>query len=572
MKRQEYNNLDLNNKFSSNPITHSNNSLEDKEVEKNSEEWNYITFIIKSSLSPDLNLEKIINITNDHSKIRFEKLSEGRTTTYAWTYGHSSIDSNYLLKLKNNGYDIGTNGMDYWVGNITDDTNEEHLIGLESNIIIISRVMLGRSYCKIFKDKQDFINNENILNTLKPPEYDSMLIWPQEKKNFTPLKCFRYRIFESEHVLPLYIVALKSKESSTEKSTRICYECNLLYAKYYCVNCDVELCEEDFNLIHNSDNKLNNINHEKVKIEKNKPGVCACDPSREVEYYCFTCNKSFCGFCKVIGTHSKGHMIINHDIRDINEAWNYFNPDSHKLYKDCISLRTKGVETYGRIFVEARNLKESSYKDAIRILESINQKEKNHIINVSFNFIHSDFISLEYYKHIKNLVAWIDKYFEERELFLKENENKQEFIWIWSYHRNFVEDLMSKAYYAAPEVFTPSLSDYKYIDEEGKFLVNKMRFEDDPNDEIEKGGVSGNRMSIVSKAKIHTSSLKVNKASKKNSIYSTNQILIKSTRARGTIQADNKLRIMKLIDQHIIKGNQSEKDEDAFTSPRKNDY
>ena len=178
----------------------------------------------------------------------------------------------------------------------------------------------------------------------------------QEEHNFTKHKnsgtglnkSFRYRIFDSTNILPMFFVIFNPQSNQPAFSSRvICQECKTKDTDLYCKNCEVFLCNECSNHIHNNDEIT--TNHELKKIKKiQKPGKCYFDQERDVEFFCKNCNIPICSFCRVIGSHSKGEATL-HQFEDINSAFIRFSPESNDVIKLCEEMKKKGYENLVKI-------------------------------------------------------------------------------------------------------------------------------------------------------------------------------------------------------------------------------
>lgn len=121
-------------------------------VTKFSEEWRFVEFHLKSSVTFDVEIKKIATIFNQHMHIMFEKKSKGKLTTYAWLSMNTIEDNkNSLSKVRQRGFEIPSEGMEFVTGNIFgEDVNEENN-NQEDSVFILCKLIVGRSLCKIIK-------------------------------------------------------------------------------------------------------------------------------------------------------------------------------------------------------------------------------------------------------------------------------------------------------------------------------------------------------------------------------------------------------------------------------------
>jgi hypothetical protein len=141
----------------------------------------------------------------------------------------------------------------------------------------------------------------------------------------------------------MYIVQFSNQTNFTNVNTkRLCEECEIKDAEFYCLNDEVFLCKDCDALIHGdsaNDKTLKQIfNHTRKEVDKMKSGKCYYDPDKDVEFFCLTCNMPICAYCKVIGTHSKGDAL-KHKLEDIEKVYKESNPVDSDVYKECEKKR-----------------------------------------------------------------------------------------------------------------------------------------------------------------------------------------------------------------------------------------
>ena len=71
-------------------------------------------------------------------------------TTYAWVNIFSLDDgNNSLSKLRARGFEILNTGMDFTVGSIFSDENEDNFSQETDLCFILCKIIIGKSYCKV---------------------------------------------------------------------------------------------------------------------------------------------------------------------------------------------------------------------------------------------------------------------------------------------------------------------------------------------------------------------------------------------------------------------------------------
>jgi hypothetical protein len=64
---------------------------------------------------------------------------------------------------------------------------------------------------------------------------------------------------------------------------------------------------------------------------------------------------------------------------------------------------------------------------------------------------------------IKEIVRYYDKYFQEREKTLQDNNYKAEFIWVWNHHNRILREFMRNLDYITSDFKVPEIKDLIYI-------------------------------------------------------------------------------------------------------------
>lgn len=151
-------------------------------------------------------------------------------------------------------------------------------------------------------------------------------------------KSYRYRIFDSTNVLPMFFVKFNPNNNlPLLSSKRKCEECEIKDADKYCVNDQCYLCTECSNIIHgdaSNDKAIKQIfDHTIHPVTKIKPGKCFFDHDKDAEFFCKNCNLPICSYCKVMGSHSRNEALT-HPLEEISLAYNRFSPDSNDVIKN----------------------------------------------------------------------------------------------------------------------------------------------------------------------------------------------------------------------------------------------
>lgn len=478
-----------------------NNSLIDQSnlinIDKNSEEGNYISFLVKSSIQiySNMSISTIISLSNENTKGKFNNISENKLSLYCWSYANNP-DSNLLVRLKNFGFEISSAGMDFFHGCV-DETKYD--IELEKlNSIIISKVVVGRSYVKLL-DKTDFLINENTYKKEIGSNYDScLIITKNDRDQNDQVKYFKYRIFESEKVLPLYYITFNTnftKEKDYNLSLRICNECNdgeefTSYAKYFCVNCDLFLCEECKSGKKESGSFDFHEKHKFIIIEKNLPGKCTCDGYESViEYYCEDCSKGLCGNCKITGPHSKG-LSKDHRVVTISEVYSNKNIEKWKFVDEISKKFDELVKSSLVIFENIEKLNDNKDKLIKQKLSSIVNSMKDYTTK-RINEIYSKMITkIHFLRLMKFLIDWIGESLKNREGYMKD-KGKLKFeylitICLYIYYMRKIVNMKISDSYLYDQLNT--LIEKDFIDPNPKkIFVVKMEFKDFDYEDEEQG-------------------------------------------------------------------------------------
>jgi hypothetical protein len=452
-----FKNLERDDKILGQPNNQGSNLSGDKiGVDKLSEEWRLVEYHLKSSLTNELEIKNVIPISNQHMIINFDKRSKNKLYTYAW-YNHkvSGEDNNSLKQLKSRGFEIlPDQGMDFIVGSLLDETNEEGNVSEDSSYVLC-KIIIGRSYCKIIRDKGGFGPYSMEKSIKKPPGYDSIMFCPADsnttksaKTGWGSSKLFVYRIFDSTNVLPMYWVTFSPMDTTSYNMTskHICAECETKEADWYCHNCEEFICGSCYDQIHgdstNDKNAKEIFSHKKEAVKsKIKPGKCVFDPDKDVEFYCNSCKLTICSYCKVIGSHSKGEAAT-HVLDNIVVAYNNLAPDKIEVIKIAEEKKKKALDYLKSLKDQISNLKTTNMEKALTEINTAFEEENRNLQAKSLESMLNHLSIMNELLVIKDSINWYDKYFTDREAYLKENNNKAEFIWVWNHHNRMVQEVM----------------------------------------------------------------------------------------------------------------------------------
>lgn len=434
------------------------NIYEERNIAKFSEEWRFVEYHLKSSLSNEVDIKRIITISNQHMVINFEKRAKNKLFTYAWyNFKGNSEDNNSISKLRSRGFEIlPDTGMDFIVGSLSDENSEDGNLNEES-AYVLCKIIIGRSYCKIQRDKEGFsaYGMENAFKKMKPAGYDSIMFCPADsmssrstKTGWGVTKSFTYRIFDSTNVLPMYWVSFSPMDLSSPLicAKHMCAECEVKEADYYCHNCEEYICTACFEQIHGESSNDRNVKeifaHRKEQLKsKIKTGKCIFDPDKDVEFYCTNCKLTICSYCKVIGSHSKGEAAM-HQLEDIVVAYNKLAPDNIEAIKLADERKKKALDHLKTLKDQINYLKTVNMEKAMTEISKAFEEENKHLQAKSVESMLAHLSVMNELLIIKDSINWLDKYFNDREMYLKENGNKAEFIWVWNHHNRMVQEVM----------------------------------------------------------------------------------------------------------------------------------
>ena len=422
---------------------------EEKIIPKFSEEWRFVEFHLKSSLPCEVEIKRVITLPNLDKVQKFDIRLENMMYTYGWYNFKASSDHIQLLsRLRHKGFEIKPEeGINFTVGSLLDQNDEEALNG--EMAYVLCKIIIGRSMGKI----RDRKSAEMVSR--KPSNYDSILFCPNEstsktmKNGWGTNKSFTYRIFNSDYVLPMYLVtfSLADPTSHLLANKHVCSECREKEADCYCSNCEDYLCNACYDQIHGVSPNLMNIksifDHEKIPLEsKIKTGRCANNHDKDVEYYCVTCQTTICSFCKLIESHSKGEAST-HRVKDIFEYYKSQAPEGLEAFKKLEDKKKQIGEKLKSIQEKMTGLKEDVLKTAKKEIESAFEEESSALRKKSSESLMLHLTIMNELILIKDSMNILNNYFITRESFLKNDSRLIEFVYVWNHHDKLLQDIMS---------------------------------------------------------------------------------------------------------------------------------
>jgi hypothetical protein len=400
-----------------------------------------VEFHLKSSISGEIHIEKIVSVKNILTYNQFEFLSKCHLWSYGW-YNLKGYDYEKSMKeFREKSFNIPPCGAHFFVGSIFDISNSTEV----QSVFVLCKIIIGKSFCKI---KSEGEKETPPLNLELP--YESYMYCTLEqsaksqKTSWSMTKPYSYYIKNKNFIEPLYTVFFTRIDSfSNIKSKYMCVQCKTKEAIYYCQNCVNYYCSDCMNLIHlnntSENNNIKNVFQHKDFIKINnttRPGFCCYHPQNESEYYCDDCKTCICGYCKFKGSHCKGQQS-QHNTEDIYLTFNKTNNN----YPDWEEKKKIGVSTIKKIkemiisidqkMIQHRNEIDKTFEDHRNTMNENSKFCKNEI----FEFISN-------LREIKRNIIYFHKYFKEREKFLKENKNYSELSFIWSIHQEIINEYL----------------------------------------------------------------------------------------------------------------------------------
>lgn len=480
------------------------------QIKKNSDEWRSVEFHLKSTIQNDVDMKRVTKIITNHSKTEFDKKSKDKLTCYTWIQSSLLSQKNSISNLRQRGkFDISSIGLDFLYGCLFDDNSN---IDTE-NEFILCKSIIGLSFCKILKDKNELnsFNIESNIKSLLPEGYDSIMFCPPNifNQNLTILqtssKKIRYRIFDNDNVIPLYLVEFIRLNLYTIKSNKVlCDECdNNKNADVYCKDCFFNFCKDCFDNIHLAQvnekllYKINYKEHKSIKLsKKTNSGLCDCLKQKEVEYFCEECKVSLCSYCKIIGSHSKKEYS-SHRLRGIDEVYHEKNIDNNdQIIKSINVKQSLAYDQMNLIKSKLILLKGSLYENTKTDMERHSEKVYKEIQLEITEEIEFYLKRIDLLKILRDLIKYNDLYFQSRLLSLK-NVYPSEFVYTWSMFLNIINGLGRSLV-----LLSKSTVDFDkktmVAEKVNEFYVNSYCFDDKNNKKVKQKEKSTIKINSVS--------------------------------------------------------------------------
>ena len=408
-------------------------------INPNSEEYKTVEFHLKSSISGEVHIEKVISVKNILTYNQFEFLSNTHLWSYGW-YNLKGYDYEKSMKeFREKSFNIPPCGAHFLVGSIFDISNSTEV----QSVFVLCKIIIGKSFCKIKTEGE----KETPPLNLEPP-YESYMYCSLEqsaksqKTSWSMTKPYSYYIKNKNFIEPLYTVFFTRIDDSfsSVKCKYMCVQCKNKEATFYCQNCVNYYCSECINLVHlinTSESNIKNVFQHKdiVKINNiTRPGFCCYHPENESEYYCDECKKCICGYCKFKGSHSKGQQS-QHNTEDL-----------YKTLDKTINNYTAWDDNKKNGVISLKKIKDMIINIDQKMIQSQNEIDKDFEIHKKTMNENSKICKNEVFEFISNLreikrnMLYFHKYFKERENFLKENKNYSELSFIWSIHEEIINE------------------------------------------------------------------------------------------------------------------------------------
>jgi hypothetical protein len=183
------------------------------------------------------------------------------------------------------------------------------------------------------------------------------------------------------------------------------------------------------------------LTHDKLEeiVKTTRPGKCSIHPERDAEFYCEDCKRTICGYCRFKGAHNKG-LQSQHQVDDIYLALDKtVTQNQNTDYEDKKRL---GYTNIRKITEQIKNIEskmdfhktndiDRAYTDKKKIIneKSVNAKKK------VFNYIQA-------LREIKRNLIYFKNYFTEREKYLLEQKNYPELAFVWSVHKEVIQEYL----------------------------------------------------------------------------------------------------------------------------------
>ena len=415
------------------------------EIFENSDEWKTVEFHLKSSIASEIKIDKIISVKNTITYNQFESLTNSHLWSYGW-YNLKGDDYEVLMKkMREKSFDLPPGGANFKVGAIFDSSNSYEV----QSVYVLCKIIIGKSFCKLKQEGE----KENPPLKLDEPYESYVYCSPEQsaksqKMSWSMTKPYSYYINKKSHIEPLYAVFFTHIDSylTNLKSKYMCVQCKLKEAKWYCQKCINYYCDECNQLIHYGNNVTENnsknvFKHKEcLKIDySTRPGKCSIHPDRDAEYYCEDCKRTICGYCRYKGAHSKG-LQSQHQLEDIYASFNKTKNQNQNL--DYDEKKRIGYNTIRKItdqikFIEVKmeNHRTDIEKDYSEKKTDMKKKAQETKMKV-FQYIQA-------LREIKRNLLYFKEYFTDREKYLSEQKNYPDLAFVWSVHKEIIQEYFS---------------------------------------------------------------------------------------------------------------------------------
>ena len=416
------------------------------EIFENSDEWKTVEFHLKSSIASEIKIDRIVSVKNTITFNQFESLTSSHLWSYGW-YNLKGDDYDVLMKrMREKSFDLPPYGANFKVGAIFDSSNSYEV----QSVYVLCKIIIGKSFCKLKQEGE----KENPPIKLDEPYESYVYCSPEQsaksqKMSWSMTKPYSYYINKKTHIEPLYAVFFTHIDSflTNMKSKYMCIQCKLKEAKWYCQKCINYFCEECNQLIHFGNNVTENnsksIFKHKEYLKKidysTRPGKCSIHPERDAEYFCEDCKRTICGYCRFKGAHNKG-LQSQHLLEDIYESFNKTkDQNQNQLYDEKKKI---GYNNTRKITDQIRGIDKKMDEHEHDIDKDYNEK-KTDMEKKSQEAKMKVFQYIQALREIKRNLLYFKEYFTDREKYLEEQKNYPELAFVWSVHKEIIQEYLS---------------------------------------------------------------------------------------------------------------------------------
>ena len=430
--------------------TQSKEALENQryEISENSDEWKTVEFHLKSSIASEIKIDRIVSVKNTLTFNQFESMTSSHLWSYGW-YNLKGDDYDLLMKeMREKSFDLPPYGANFKVGAIFDSSNSYEV----QSVYVLCKIIIGKSFCKL---KQE---GEKEMPPIKLEEpYESYVYCSPEqsaksqKMSWSMTKPYSYYINKKTHIEPLYAVFFTHIDSylTNMKSKYMCIQCKLKEAKWYCQKCVNYFCDECNQLIHYGNNVTENnlksvFKHENFtkKIDfSTRPGKCSIHPDRDAEYFCEDCKRTICGYCRFKGAHNKG-LQSQHLLEDIYESFKKVNQNQNQNAEGIDKKKTTAYSNMRKITDQIRSMDKKMEENENEIEKDFNER-KSDMDKKSKEAKLKVFQYIQTLREIKRNLLYFKEYFTDREKYLEEQKNYPELAFVWSVHKEIINEYLS---------------------------------------------------------------------------------------------------------------------------------